>query len=117
MGLVNDVHGHHEKSPNMVQYRCDGCKRSLNSSRDVRYVVKIDVHAALDPTCIANDVEDRDHLAEIDDQLERAWETDDPSTDDGSFKRQFDLCSACYGKFRRNPLGVQPPAQVGFSAN
>lgn len=101
----------------MVHYRCDGCKCSLDPIRDPRYIVKIDVHPALDPTCIANDHEDRDHLAEIDDQLELAWQNGNLAMDDLPAKRQFDLCAACYRKFRRNPLGMQPVAQVGFSAN
>lgn len=101
----------------MVQYRCDGCKRSLSPARDARYVVKIDVHPVVEPTCVANDEEDRDHLAEIDEQLERAWQSGTLTTDEPPAKRQFDLCASCYRKFRRNPLGLQPAATVGFSAN
>ncbi len=45
----------------MIHYTCDGCHRPLNPERDLRYVVKMEVYASLDPTDMELD-EDRDHL-------------------------------------------------------
>ena len=33
----------------MIHHSCDLCKRLIDTEQDVRYVVKIEVYAALDP--------------------------------------------------------------------
>ena len=49
----------------MIHYSCDRCKRVLDPQNDLRYTVRIEVQAVMDPL---NDYElddDRDHLMEI----------------------------------------------------
>ena len=58
-------------SGEMIRYSCDLCKRELDPQDDLRYVVKIEVYAAFDPAAVDGDDEDRDHLEEIQDILER----------------------------------------------
>ena len=58
----------------MIRYSCDLCKRDLDPSDDLRYVVKMEVYAAFDPAAVKDDEDDRDHLQEIQDILE-AWTT------------------------------------------
>ena len=57
----------------MMHFSCDGCGRRLDPEYDVRYVIRMEVYASLDP----NDGEfddDRDHLQEIQDILEQLEE-------------------------------------------
>lgn len=48
----------------MIHYSCDCCKRALDSE-DLRYVVKMEVYAAIDPASMDDVDDDRDHLQEI----------------------------------------------------
>ena len=59
----------------MIRYSCDLCKRDLDPQHDLRYVVKMEVFAAMDTA--GNDDDDNDHLQEIQDVLESLDDADD----------------------------------------
>ena len=102
----------------MIRYSCDLCKRELDSHDDLRYVVKIEVYAAFDPSAADADDEDRDHLEEIQDILERLDDSVNESIGDDVYQQlRFDLCPECRKKFIRNPLGRKPAKAFGFSTN
>jgi len=102
----------------MIRYSCDLCKRNLDPQDDLRYVVKVEVYAAFDPAAIDNDEEDRDHLEEIQDILERMEDTSNDSIGDDVYQQlRFDLCPECRKKFLKNPLGREAAKAFGFSAN
>lgn len=104
----------------MIQYSCDLCKRDLDARNDLRYVVKVEVYAAFDPAADDGDEEDRDHLEEIQDVLERLEDSDcDEIGDDVYQKLRFDLCPECRKKFIENPLGRRraPAKAFRFSSN
>jgi len=44
----------------MIRFTCDLCKREIDPEEDLRYVVKIEIYASLDPMVLEED--DRDHL-------------------------------------------------------
>ncbi len=92
----------------MIQYSCDLCKRELDPQDDLRYVVKVEVYAAFDPAAVDSDDEDRDHLEEIQDILERLEDSaSDEIGDDVYQQLRFDLCPECRKKFLKNPLGTR----------
>jgi hypothetical protein len=101
----------------MIHYSCDRCKRRLDAQQEVRYSVRIDAQAALEPHHWHEPAEDRDYLDEVQELIE---EVADASGGNAAFglpvQRRFDLCRECYVKFLRNPLG-EPAAPVGFSSN
>lgn len=102
----------------MIRYSCDLCKRDLDPQHDLRYVVKIEVFAAMDPAIDEDD--DNDHLEEIQDILERLDDAEDDQIDDAVCQQlRFDLCPECRRKFAKNPLGRESfAAKVGgFSKN
>ncbi len=102
----------------MIHYSCDRCKRILDPQEDLRYVVRLEVYAAMEPID-ADDAEDeRDNLLEIHEILERS-EADDSELigPDVYQKRRFDLCPSCYRKFIKNPLASEPAAHFTFSSN
>jgi hypothetical protein len=102
----------------MIRYSCDLCKRKLDPQDDLRYVVKMEVYAAFDPAAADNDDEDRDHLEEIQDILERMEDMPGDEIGDEVYQQlRFDLCPECRKKFIRNPLGRETAKAFGFSAN
>jgi hypothetical protein len=103
----------------MIRYSCDLCKRDLDCEEDLRYVVKIEVYAAFNTTDSDAVDDDRDHLQEIQDILERLEEADDDQIGEDVYQLlRFDLCPECRKKFLQNPLAREAAAKAfGFSSN
>ena len=102
----------------MIRYSCDLCKRDLDSQHDLRYVVKMEIFAAMEPS--ADEEDDNDHLEEIQDILERLDDADDDQIGEEVCQQlRFDLCPECRRKFMKNPLGRENFAAkvAGFSKN
>ncbi|MEN0109641.1 MAG: hypothetical protein AAF805_02855 [Planctomycetota bacterium] len=100
----------------MIHFTCDGCGRPIDEQQ-TRYVVRLEVYAAIDDDTHAGNDED-DHLEEIEDLLERIDEEDGvPVADDRLYQqRRYDLCAQCRERLLRNPLG-RGVARTGFSNN
>ena len=100
----------------MIHYACDRCKCVL-AGDDLRYVVKLETYAAIEP--LEEDFQDdRDHLLEIHEILERIEDDDSELIDSDIYqKRRFDLCPNCYRQYAKDPLGQETPAHLGFSHN
>jgi hypothetical protein len=102
----------------MIHFSCDRCKRSIDSEDDLRYVVRIEVEAVMDPLHEHEPEDDRDHLLEIDEILERVDAADCPEiAGDVYQKRRYDLCPQCFRKFIQNPVGREKKVSLGFSQN
>ncbi len=102
----------------MIHHSCDLCKRLIDSEQDVRYVLKMEVYAALDTTTDDTD-DDRDGLQEIQDMLQRMDEVDSEEVQQEEVYQQlrFDLCPECRKKFLKHPLGREAKKQFDFSQN
>ena len=103
----------------MIHHTCDRCKRVIDPEQELRYVVRIEIEVAMDPIHDEEPQDDRDHLLEIDEILERVDVTEcDPLGDETYQKRRYDLCPQCYRKFSASPLGREKAvAPLGFSHN
>ena len=102
----------------MIHYSCDRCKRPLDSSEDVRYAVTMEVQAVMDPLAGDEIEDDRDHLLEIQEILEQIDDAESELVGSDIYqKSRYDLCSDCYRKFIKNPIGRETPAHFGFSQN
>lgn len=102
----------------MIHFSCDRCKRMIDPEDELRYVVKLEVCAAMDPIDAEEVQDDRDHLLEVHEILERLEVDEDDCIGEDIYQRKhFDLCSACYRDFVKNPLGREMPVQLGFSPN
>jgi hypothetical protein len=87
----------------------------IDPDEDLRYVVKIEVYAALDPLEAADD--DRDNLLEMHEILERMDGAEDGSVADDVYQSlRFDLCPDCRRRFVKNPLGRETK-KFNFSKN
>jgi hypothetical protein len=101
----------------MIHYSCDCCRRPLDSE-DLRYVVRIEVYAAMDDGPVDELDDDRDHLQEIQEILQRAEDAADPNIGSDVYEElRFDLCPECRKKFVKNPLGRGKSKQFDFSKN
>lgn len=102
----------------MIRYICDCCKRELDSNTDIRYVVKIEVAAALDPQDVPPEESDRDYLDEIQQYLEHLHQMDSSELSEEVYREfRFDLCSECYKRFIQNPIGRESAKAMHFSKN
>lgn len=101
----------------MVHYTCDGCKRSIDSKDDLRYVVKIEVYAAVDPLDL-NDQDDHDNLDDLQEILEGVDDERAEELDNDVYQQlRFDLCPECRKRLLKNPLGRKSTEQFDFSQN
>jgi hypothetical protein len=101
----------------MIHYDCDFCKRVLDAE-DLRYIVRMEVYAALDNTEADDSDNDRDHLQEIEDILEQLDATGEAPPGDEVYQQlRFDLCAECRKKFLSDPLGRRTAQQLNFSQN
>lgn len=102
----------------MIRYSCDLCGRSLDAQNDLRYVVRMEVYAAFDPVASDGEEDDRDHLQEVQDILERMEDAaSDQMGEDVYQQLRFDLCPECRRKFLKNPLGREVAKLCDFSNN
>jgi hypothetical protein len=102
----------------MIHYSCDLCKRPIDAEEEVRYVVKIEVYAAIDAVDGESLDDDRDHLQQMQELLQRMEEADgDPAVEEAYQQFRFDLCPECRKKFVKQPLGREPSKQFDFSQN
>lgn len=101
----------------MIHYSCDRCHRAIDPDDEVRYSVQIEIHAASDATDSDMD-EDRDHLVELHDILERLEDADCEEISQSAYqRRRFDLCHECHRLFVKNPLSVDMSTSLEFSDN
>ena len=102
----------------MIHYTCDRCHRRIDPTQEIRHVVRVEVQAVLEPLPYDELEDDRDHLLEIDELLDAMdLEDEDLLPDDLPRQLRFDLCSDCYRKYIRDPLGLEASVNIGFSAN
>ena len=71
----------------MIHYSCDRCKRTLDAEQDLRYVVRIEIHAAMEPVEVDEFEDDRDHLVEIQEILERLDDAESDAIGDDILSR------------------------------
>ncbi len=101
----------------MIRYTCDLCKRDLDPHGDLRYRVRIEIAAVFDPIDDSVD-DDRDHLQEIHDILERMENVEDEEIADEVHQYMtFDLCAECRRQFVKRPLGRENTLMFDFSKN
>ncbi len=102
----------------MIHYCCDVCQRTIDSENELRYVVRMEVYAAMDASADREDAGDRDHLEEIQDILQRVEDDESDRIDNDVYQQlRFDLCPECRVRFLKNPLARETIKQFHFSPN
>ncbi len=102
----------------MIHFSCDRCKRVLDPVEDLRYVVKLEVRAVMDAAAMDEAEDDRDHLLEVHEILERTEDLEGALVGDDIYQRsRYDLCPQCYRAFSKNPVGAMKAVQLNFSQN
>ena len=100
----------------MIHHSCDCCKCLIDPRQALRYVVRMEVYAAAEPSDSDEREDDRDHLAEIQDILERMEDTEGDEIGDDVYQQlRFDLCPQCREKFINNPISRKASPQFNFS--
>lgn len=103
------------KDFDMIHHSCDRCHKMIDNEVEMRYVVWIEVQAAIDPAAAS---EEEDNLLDLDEILERLESGDSEQISQDVYRRQrFDLCLDCHRQFLQNPLGQEAKTPVHFSKN
>ncbi len=99
----------------MITFTCDRCKKTIDATNEIRFVVSIEVQAAFgtDETIVEN--EHLEHLTEVLDELDS--DEQEEISHQAYEKRSFDLCDSCREQYGRNLLGVETGAALDFSDN
>lgn len=98
----------------MIHFTCDACHRPIEPSDEPRFVVRVEVYAALDEERPLD--QDADPLQDIDELLASSAESSEQE-DDLYQQARYDLCAACRERFLDNPLGRASALKLGFSNN
>jgi hypothetical protein len=103
----------------MLHVTCDHCQREIVAGIHDRYVVKMEVYAANDPTELTDAEFDEAHLDAVSRALSEAEsELDGPGVYVPAYKdMRYDLCADCHQKFLSNPLGKDASRKLDFSEN
>lgn len=103
----------------MIHYSCDRCGRPIDPQEEARHVVRIEVETVIEETNgLSLDDDDRDHLLELHEILERGDDLGESLMGECAFeRRRFDLCTECHRKFLKNPIGREAAKQLDFSQN
>lgn len=101
----------------MINYTCDRCRNQIQPDEELRYSVWIEIQVAIDSSEFEYE-DEREHLNELNEILERLDDDARVEISEHAYqKRRFDLCTSCHREFIKNPLGVEPTAEVTFSKN
>ena len=101
----------------MQHFTCDVCGKPMTLGDDRRYVVKLEVFAAHDPSELTDADLDTDHMEEVS-QLLADEAADDTAALAPTFKQfRYDLCPDCHTKFLRDPLNKEAAQKFHFSEN
>lgn len=102
----------------MIHYSCDRCQRLIETDDEIRYVVRLEIETKLGENVFAEQEDDRDHLLEIHEILERQEDELESLEDDEVYTRKrFDLCAECHKAYIRNPMSQEINKPVDFSQN
>ena len=102
----------------MIHYSCDRCGRPISACESMRYVVKMEIEATIEPTPQESAEDEHDCLLEMDNTLERLEQEFGDDCESIVYERKrFDLCPECYRKFIKNPVGREKMVPFGFSHN
>lgn len=100
----------------MIHHSCDRCKRLIDGENEVRYVVNVEVQAAVEPgsELTSND----EQLAELGQLLKQLDNSDCDEIRDAVYqRRRYDLCADCRTEYLENPLSIERQVEFGFSNN
>ena len=100
----------------MQHFTCDVCGKPMTPRDDRRYVVKLEVFAAHDPSELTDADLDTDHMEEVS-QILTGEAADETAPLSPAFKQfRYDLCPDCHTKFLRDPLNKEAQ-KFHFSEN
>ena len=100
----------------MIHYSCDRCGKLIDPQVEIRYVLRVEVQAAIESH--DTDINERDHLDELQEIIERLKDTDHEELGrDLYHQSRHDLCSACQREYLMNPTAKETQLQFGFSEN
>jgi hypothetical protein len=101
----------------MLHFSCDICGKEMVPGSSRRFVVKMEVYAAHDPTEITEEDLDLDHLEAISELLNEEALHGPTELVPSNKNFRYDLCPDCHQRFINDPLNREALAKFDFSPN
>lgn len=100
----------------MITFTCDRCKREIDSKQEIRFVMSVEVEAAMDSE--DDQRADGEYINELQELLESLDTVDCAEISSQAYqKKSYDLCEQCCQQYLKNPLALEQTATRGFSNN
>ena len=99
----------------MITFTCDRCKKTIDTTNEIRFVVSIEVQAAFGSDETISEHERLDELSEALDELDSEEQAE--ISHQVYEKRTFDLCDSCRQEYGKNLLAIEGAATLEFSDN
>ena len=100
----------------MITFICDRCQRKIDSKQELRFMVSVEVQAAMDYD--SDDRPDGEYLDELQELLESLDTADCAEITSQAYqKKNYDLCEQCSKEYLRNPLAIEQASSLGCSDN
>lgn len=106
----------------MIHFSCDLCGQPLD---DRRFEVRLEIVPTFNPEHVTEDDLTEDNLQQVAEALQHAEESGNAAIpgslqdpDDCSAKAfRYDLCSGCFARYAKDPLGRDALRRLNFSKN
>ena len=99
----------------MITFTCDRCKKTIDTTNEIRFVVSIEVQAAFGSDETISGHECLNELSEAFDELDSEEKAE--ISHQVYEKRSFDLCDCCREEYGKNLLAVEGASTLEFSDN
>ena len=99
----------------MITFTCDRCKKTIDTTNEIRFVVSIEVQASFGSDEAISEHERLNELSEVLDELDSEEQAE--ISHQVYEKRCFDLCDSCRQEYGKNLLAVDGASTLEFSDN
>jgi hypothetical protein len=98
----------------MLHFTCDSCGESIAENR---FVVRLEVYPAHQPSCLSEEDLQPDHLQALAEELSSQADAENEFEPPRTQSFRYDLCPRCHARYVQDPLRVAATKRLNFSEN
>ena len=93
------------------------CSSDLESIAENRFVVRLEVYPAHQPSCLSEEDLQPDHLQALAEELSSQADAENEFEPPRTQSFRYDLCPRCHARYVQDPLRVAATKRLNFSEN